>query len=192
LLGLRGHIGPDQVYRRSDGPLAGIADSDGDGSQADSKPGLFEGEGLYVLEHILLRPVGEPAWQDAKAAAELYSQRISVLLPDWPVRFTNKGFRYFAESLIQANCPAHLACGVHWLDRPSMASFESIYREWLVVRLDPEGDPNDARDLTAGLRDFILWLDRKSRARGSEPLPKAVLDAVEVVRRKHPRADGSR
>jgi hypothetical protein len=188
LLGLRGHVGPKQSYRLAPGPLAG--DPEAACAAPGEVPGLFDGEGLYVLEHILLRPpVGEPG-DGEPPADEFHSHRISVLLPSWPKRFGNQAFRYFAEGVLRDNCPAHVAYRCHWLDRQPMAWFETLYLEWLAVRLDSGADEGEVAELAGALKAFILWLEQGETDHAAAEPPAEVRQAVARVLKKRPAPEG--
>ncbi|MCK6436742.1 hypothetical protein [Rivihabitans pingtungensis] len=91
---------------------------------------VYADEGLYVLEHVLLRPQGAAA--TAWPADE--SLRLSVLLPDWPLRFCNPEFRRHVHTLACQFAPAHLALRCHWLDFAAMQAFEQRYADWADAR----------------------------------------------------------
>lgn len=109
----------------------------------------YAAEGLYLLEHLLLRPrrggdlfLSLPTG-DAGRLADPYSQRLSLVLasglardfaqpkasaatvPVTPHRFRDAEFRRQAEAVLQRNCPAHLLPGVFWVDRQAAGSVDS-------------------------------------------------------------------
>jgi hypothetical protein len=93
-------------------------------------------ERLWVVEHILLRPIEGDLQQQVPILADPrlkdpYSLQISCILPSWPARFTHPHFRTFVERTIRQESPAHLALTIRWLDQPAMAAFEAAYQEWL-------------------------------------------------------------
>lgn len=103
----------------------------------------YSAEGLYLIEHLLLRPrkAGDPflSLPIDKTARERdpYSQRISFVFPSGysrnfslprrtapltettPDRFRDPEFRNHAERTIQQACPAHLIPTVYWVDQAS-------------------------------------------------------------------------
>jgi len=125
--------------------------------QADGGAGrhLFEGEGLYVLEHILLRPLATPLTQDDG----FYAFRISVLLPDWPSRFQSEAFKLFAERLIRENCPAQIRVDCHWLNFKQMKQFETLYAAWAADKYQsvqlPGSDAGLLDQKSQALREFL-------------------------------------
>lgn len=60
-----------------------------------------------------------------------YSFRATVVLPCWPKRFRNAGFRNLVEKTIQTESPAHVFIRVVWVDIPEMQRFENAYSPWL-------------------------------------------------------------
>ncbi|WP_378176259.1 hypothetical protein [Aquimarina sp. SS2-1] len=102
-------------------------------------------EGMYLIEHILLRPdtynlnqfdtdPSEELLPDAApedfmptcldadcktcSPVDPYSYRITIILPGWTERFGNKDFRTFAEQLIREELPAHILAKICWIGYP--------------------------------------------------------------------------
>lgn len=119
----------------------------------------FTEEGLFVLEHSLLRPNvtadNPPAEQfmpvcgttdcDGCEPADPYSFRVTVVLTGWTYRFMNLDFRRFMEDLIRRELPAHVLARICWVgerdgfvpdDENRMKQFEQAYREWLFAKTD--------------------------------------------------------
>ena len=121
----------------------------------------YDGEGLYVVEHLLLRPLAQPLTEDDG----FYSSRLSVVFPDWPVRFQNHGFRQLAERLVAENCPAQLGVDCYWLSAREMGHFERIYAKWAQAK-QQAAQAGQARYPTLdaqshALRHFIERLARR-------------------------------
>ena len=129
---------------------------------------MYQDEGLYVIEHILLRPLA-PALDAKHADADFYRQGISVLFPAWPVRFGNPQFRQLAQSLLAQHGPAHLGCSSHWLRFEQMREFEELYACWSrakhqALRLG-EGAPVGELDRhSLALGNFLRGLTRPEPA----------------------------
>ena len=109
-------------------------------------------EGLYLIEHILLRPNKLPDSQP-----DIYSFQITLIFPSGferdfgiagdppkpslPHRFQHKDFRNYVEAVIQQECAAHIVPTIFWLDvntnpaaEPNPLSFntiESLYQAWM-------------------------------------------------------------
>jgi hypothetical protein len=61
-----------------------------------------------------------------------YSLRVTFVLPCWPERFRNKGFRKFVEKVIAAETPAHIHPVIFWLGIEEMREFEESYFNWVI------------------------------------------------------------
>ncbi len=105
-------------------------------------------EGMYLIEHLLLRPRDEAAPSadfmpicvepnfDYCKPLDPYSFRISVILPGWTQRLSRTEFRQFMEKLIRLESPAHILARICWIGREQMEAFEAMYRAWLESRFD--------------------------------------------------------
>ncbi len=125
---------------------------------------LFSEEGMFLIEHILLRPdIAEtdvpldefmPICTDNCTScqpADPYSYRISVVLPGWTYRFANPDFRNFMEELIRKEIPAHILARICWVgyrknDVPDteneMLQFEKAWKEFLLAKTSSDADLN--------------------------------------------------
>ncbi|GAH44595.1 unnamed protein product, partial [marine sediment metagenome] len=101
-----------------------------------------EGEGLYIVEHVLLRPTVPDNTSvdllmtthinDDNQTKDPYSFRISIVLPSgfltdfnsvnsvikertWSTRFRNLDFRRLVEKIIIQETPAHILPRIYWL-----------------------------------------------------------------------------
>lgn len=130
----------------------------------------YSGEGLYLIEHILLRP-GEagdpfmPICQDTGctdcAEADPYSYRVSVILPAYTGRFRDMDFRRFVEETLRQEMPAHILPRICWVNTDDMAVIEKAYRDWIAIR---------AGNATAGRSEKIAALiDALTRAKNIYP-----------------------
>lgn len=116
----------------------------------------YSEEGLFVVEHLLLRPRDRQdhflpvCTEDSCTTCESvdpYSFRVSVVLPGYAPRFTNMVFRSFFERTLRAELPAHILAKICWIGRDQMADFEQCYRAWLEynqeVLLTGKSDPDN-------------------------------------------------
>ncbi len=101
-----------------------------------------DSEGLHLVEHLLLRPVGVNGYPDI--AREFYELRLSVVFPGWSVRCHHPEFRRLAQQTVELNCPAHLQVQCLWLGFEAMLAFESRYVEWLQAKLIHTQQPDRA------------------------------------------------
>lgn len=117
---------------------------------------LKPNEGMYVIEHILLRPnVLENSKIDeffeintnncdGCGSLDPYSFKVSIVLPGWTERYSNIDFRNFVENLIQKELPAHILAKICWIGYPAsydtkgeeneMIELEKAYKNWLVEK----------------------------------------------------------
>ncbi len=61
---------------------------------------------------------------------DFYNFRISVIFPEWTVRFRDPEFRKLVERIIHENKPANVSAQILWLDYYEMTRFESNYYHW--------------------------------------------------------------
>ena len=113
----------------------------------------FNEEGMFILEHILLRPdvTGNdglkeqfmPVCTDGCEPLDPYSYRVTVVLPGWTYRFGNMDFRNFMEELIRKELPAHVLARICWIgerkgavddDQNDMVQFEQDYKSFLLAK----------------------------------------------------------
>ena len=114
------------------------------------------GEGMHLVEHILLRPRFTPpvvAGTDPEDVYKLfhvclgencdfcgeedpYSFRISLVLPYWHERFKTLEFRRYFEDMARTEAPAHCMIKVCWVSNTLLNSFERAYKEWMEAQAD--------------------------------------------------------
>ncbi|QDH80414.1 hypothetical protein FKX85_15745 [Echinicola soli] len=99
----------------------------------------FTEEGIFLVEHILLRPSADDAehfdqWEsdgktftkgeflpfcsddyDSCKLIDPYSFRVSIILPGFTYRFANKDFRNYLENVIREELPAHIVAKICWI-----------------------------------------------------------------------------
>jgi hypothetical protein len=104
--------------------------------------GHYGGEGLYLVEHLLLRPLevddpllpicADPACDDC-LDLDPYSYRLQFILPAYAGRFQDFGFRQFVEHTIRREVPAHILPVVCWVSPDHMSMFQAAWRDWLML-----------------------------------------------------------
>jgi hypothetical protein len=97
---------------------------------------------------------------DNLAALDPYSFHVTVVLPSWPARFRDPGFRHLLEKTLFLEIPAHIYPRIYWVGHQSMRRFEEAYKLWLVEQTN-EGIPN-----TEILNNFLFELGRLPSAAG--------------------------
>lgn len=126
----------------------------------------YSGEGMYVIENILLRPDPAqpldpflPVPADVRGAEEAeddpYSYRLHVILPAFAGRFRDMDFRRFVERTIRLEVPAHVLPKICWIDAAAMARFEKAYREWLQIESGARSEDRTGR-LTRFIRELYI------------------------------------
>ncbi len=132
----------------------------------------FSEEGMFLLEHILLRPdvtktniasdVFMPVCTNNCESCEPvdpYSYRITVVLPGWTYRFSNPDFRNFVEELIRKEIPAHVLARICWIgyrkgfvpdEKNQMVQLEEKYKEFLLSKTKKDQVQDETK-----LKDFI-------------------------------------
>jgi len=90
-------------------------------------------EFLSFLRKIAQPEIAQAAAQEP-ADGDFYSHRISLLLPDWPIRMQNLEFRKFVQRTLDENCPAHLAAQCYWLNAAQMTEFKRLHAVWAPLR----------------------------------------------------------
>lgn len=69
-----------------------------------------------------------------------YAQFATVLIPNWPTRFQDKGFRKFLEASLIEESPAYMLLNILWLDKYHMDKFLYFYNLWQTSgKDDPVG-----------------------------------------------------
>jgi hypothetical protein len=119
------------------------------------------GEGMFLIENILLRPsAGEaflPVCPDPSCAEcfddDPYSYRLQIILPAYSARFKDMEFRRFVEETIRLEVPAHLLPKICWVDVETMKLVESAYKGWLEARVKGPGE--DRRKALAALLEAL-------------------------------------
>ena len=129
----------------------------------------FSEEGIFLIEHLLLRPdhrndgflpvCTEEGCQVCEAL-DPYSFRVSVVMPGYAPRFTNLAFRDYFEKTLRSELPAHVLAKICWIGKAQMIDFETKYKAWLEYRKDrlntgkPDNDNSTLNDLIKILNDL--------------------------------------
>jgi hypothetical protein len=87
-----------------------------------------------------------------------FSNTVSFILPDWPVRFQNDEFQALFRRLVLENLPAHFDARIHWLDPVSLAAFEDLYQRWLAAKAKPQSNLRDVDMLSLGMIQTLAGL----------------------------------
>lgn len=117
-----------------------------------------EEEGFHLVEHLLLRPSKKITPEIKYAQKDPWSLQISFVLPNWPVRFQEAGFKNLLIQTLRQECPAHIQAYILWMDKVQMGSFETQYEAWINAR---KGSDLEVRD--AGAEELMIALNQASR-----------------------------
>jgi hypothetical protein len=104
--------------------------------------GVNAPEELFLIEHILLRPIDSDKNQTAPLLADArfddpYSLQISLVFSGRSLRFRESGFRQFVEQTVREETPAHLIVYVGWLvDDSARSNFKLTYENWQTRQSD--------------------------------------------------------
>lgn len=114
-------------------------------------------EGLHIVEHIMLRPIGSDNNQlESRETDDFHSFRISVIFSIWTARCYNKEFRKLAEETVRINIPAHLSVDFYWLCFKKMYDFEIIYSKWINLRRHIDSDVKEIDECSSQLKSFLV------------------------------------
>ena len=63
-----------------------------------------------------------------------FSDTLSFIFPEWPVRFQKSDFVNYLHDLISENILAHQSAKVYFVNVVDLYNFESLYYEWLFLK----------------------------------------------------------
>ena len=115
-----------------------------------------DSEGLYIVEHLLLRPQASKLAPDNAPDDDFFSFKISVIFPSWTARCSNRGFHNLAEETLRLNAPAHVLPEFCWLDFADMVEFERLYNSWLELKTILSVASVELDQHAAELIDFLV------------------------------------
>lgn len=87
---------------------------------------------------------------------DFYSYRVSVMLPTWTARFSNKEFRSIVEDTIHEQKPANIALNCYWLNPTQLDQFEKVYYQWMEEKRNPEANDELMDNLNNQLSDMLI------------------------------------
>jgi len=124
------------------------------------KPLNSDEEGIYAVEHLLLRP--DPSTPKEKHHLFLpvciesngefcrpldpYSFRITIVIPGYTRRLKDASFRKYVERIIRMETPAHVLPRICFVDQEHMGIFEDAWHTWLSEKsgaVDPLKQTDD-------------------------------------------------
>lgn len=72
-----------------------------------------------------------------------YSNKLSFIFPDWPLRFQNTEFRAYLKSIIQEHIPAHFNFDLFYLNVNQVSLFEDTFYNWLDKKKNDDDNESD-------------------------------------------------
>jgi hypothetical protein len=69
-----------------------------------------------------------------------FSDTLSFIFPEWPVRFQKSDFVNYLHDLISENILAHQSAKVYFVNVVDLYNFESLYYEWLFLKNQDQPD----------------------------------------------------
>ncbi len=82
---------------------------------------------------------------------DFYSFNATVVVPAWPARFQDAGFRRHLQNTFSAHAPAHVRLNFKWLGFTAMERFEQIYENWLAEKANTSTNIDDQNKEMIGL-----------------------------------------
>ena len=72
-----------------------------------------------------------------------YSNKVSFIFPDWPLRYQNTEFRAYLKSVIHEYIPAHFNYDLFYLNINQVSLFEDTYYNWLNKKKSDDDNQSD-------------------------------------------------
>ncbi len=101
---------------------------------------------------------------------DLYSNRISVILPYESDRFRYQPFRDYAQQVVAEETPAHIIPEICFAYEDDFNRFENAYRKWVLIKSKNEPDDPDQKE-----QYFFEWNATHSR----------LIQTLEAIRANH-------
>ncbi len=114
-------------------------------------------EGIHCIEHIMLRT------SDFAKDDDVHSNKISIIFPDWPMRFQDKVFRLDVENWIKEELPAHISANILWLNMEDMKNVEYTYKHWLSLKKSSIYDKSKIDAAAESLLQILLKLHSEQK-----------------------------
>ncbi len=142
----------------------------------------FTEEGIFLVEHILLRPditdtTHKPTSlflpicaDDCNDCGSLdpYSYKVSIVLPGFTYRFFNPDFRRYMEDIIRQELPAHIVPKICWVgnrkgavpdDKNDLLRFEKYFKKYLnqikeIQQKDPTKVQGTLKELIVAMQQL--------------------------------------
>lgn len=107
----------------------------------NTQENTFDIKANFITDHVL----EQDAWVKQNQSPDPFSFQISLVLPNWPLRFSSDNFKQLIYSTLIAEIPAHITVFLHWLDPSTMKKLEVIHDLWLQHLSKTVTDNPDSR-----------------------------------------------
>lgn len=126
-----------KVFSQDGEALAGSKDLFDTVDQCQKIIENLKGKSINIPKEQLLDKVACYVYYGENPVSEdFFSFKLSIILPNWPVRFQNESFKMMFENTVYEQTPIHLGTEVHWLNYETMDLFEVYYFKWLETLKD--------------------------------------------------------
>lgn len=99
---------------------------------------------------------------ETEFSEDFFDQKVSIVLPDWPVRFQNDGFRKYLKDLIEERVPVHIQATVYWLDLKRFEEFEEEYKNWVKsMAIEANQNSIELKKKSLKLANIIISWERR-------------------------------
>ncbi|SEC21266.1 hypothetical protein SAMN04489761_2390 [Tenacibaculum sp. MAR_2009_124] len=128
----------------------------------------FSEEGIFIVEHMLLRPNVNADVIDKELFLPIskeecnqceptdpYSYRVSIIIPGYTFRFMNTDFRNYMEKIIKETLPSHVLPKICWIgyrdnelqdkEANDLLQFENAYKDYLFSKATIQKDPTEGQ-----------------------------------------------
>ena len=58
---------------------------------------------------------------------------MSFILPSWPHRFQNSGFKKYIVDLLHSETPAHVFANICWMNFKDLVELENAYERFIMI-----------------------------------------------------------
>lgn len=118
----------------------------------------------YMIDKVYIVPFDEKiafyiqnSDKDKAVSESFYAYRMTLLFPNWNVRFHNGEFKAVLENAFEDSKPANIATKNIWLDLEKMQYFENLYKQWLEAKRKPyKENKEEINKLSNEITQFLI------------------------------------
>lgn len=125
--------------------------------------------GRYGQRHLIFQrklstsPNGLKTNEASKSVVineDFFNLSISIVLPNWPIRFKEKRFASYVGNLIQERMPSHLRLNLLWVDKEEMRAFTKAYFKWEDLKVSSEENSEQLKWASFGVYQQLIHLNQ--------------------------------